>query len=448
MSVKVKKLKGSKVELQFAVESEKFDKAIDKAFEKKKETVEVPGFRKGKISKTMYLSRFGVESLYADALDIVMNDEYVNYIIENKLDVCAQPQVDVDWTTVKQGETVKFTLTVAVYPEVTLGEYKGIEVKKEAVKVGAKDVNEFIDRILKQHASLESVEGKALEKGNTAIFDFEGSVNGVKFEGGTATNYTLEIGSGQFIPGFEDQMVGMNIEETKDVVVTFPENYQAKDLAGKEAVFKVTVHEIKKKVLPELTDEFVSEELELENVKTVKDYKEYVKDVITKEKTEASDNKYADDIITKVVKNAKMDLPSELVDEEVEKQFKRIEQQAKMYGMTADMLLKYSGMESAEQYKETVRPSAENQVKERLVFEAIAKAENFGVTDEEYESEIAKAATEMKKKPEELKKTYTKEAITPYIQLQKAYELVKSSAVNLNDPAVKAQKAEAKAEEK
>ena len=319
MSVKVKKLKGSKVELQFAVESEKFDKAIDKAFEKKKETVEVPGFRKGKISKTMYLSRFGVESLYADALDIVMNDEYVNYIIENKLDVCAQPQVDVDWTTVKQGETVKFTLTVAVYPEVTLGEYKGIEVKKEAVKVGAKDVNEFIDRILKQHASLESVEGQALEKGNTAIFDFEGSVNGVKFEGGTATNYTLEIGSGQFIPGFEDQMVGMNIEETKDVVVTFPENYQAKDLAGKEAVFKVTVHEIKKKVLPELTDEFVSEELELENVKTVKDYKEYVKDVITKEKTEASDNKYADDIITKVVKNAKMDLPSELVDEEVEK---------------------------------------------------------------------------------------------------------------------------------
>jgi len=243
-------------------------------------------------------------------------------------------------------------------------------------------------------------------------------------------------------------MVGMNVEETKDVVVTFPENYQAKDLAGKEAVFKVTVHEIKKKVLPELTDEFVSEELELENVKTVKDYKEYVKDVITKEKTEASDNKYADDIITKVVKNAKMDLPSELVDEEVEKQFKRIEQQAKMYGMTADMLLKYSGMESAEQYKETVRPSAENQVKERLVFEAIAKAENFGVTDEEYENEIAKAASEMKKQPEELKKTYTKEAITPYIQLQKAYELVKSSAVNLNDPAVKAQKAEEKSDEK
>ena len=171
MSVKVKKLKGSKVELQFAVESEKFDKEIDKSFEKKKETVEVPGFRKGKITKTMYLSRFGVESLYADALDIVMNDEYVNYVIENKLDVCAQPQVDVDWTTVKQGETVKFTLTVAVYPEVTLGEYKGIEVKKEAVKVSAKDVNEFIERILKQHASLESVEGQALEKGNTAVFD-------------------------------------------------------------------------------------------------------------------------------------------------------------------------------------------------------------------------------------------------------------------------------------
>lgn len=440
MSVTLEKLKGSKVKLSFAVESEKFDKALDKAFEKKKETVEVPGFRKGKITKTMYLQRFGVESLYADALDIVMNDEYVNAVIENKLDVCAQPEVDVDWQTVKQGSEVKFTLTVAVYPTVKLGQYKGIEVKKEKVKVAAKDVTEYIDRILKQHASLEAVEGQPLEKGNTAVFDFEGSVDGVKFDGGTASNYSLEIGSGQFIPGFEDQMVGMNVGEEKDINVTFPENYQAENLAGKAAVFKVKVNEIKKQVLPELNDSFVADELEIDNVKTVKEYKDFVKEVITKERTEASENKFVDDIITKVVKNAKVEVPEELVNEEVEKQVKRIEQQAKMYGLTADMLLKYSGMESLDQYKETVRPSALNSVKERIIFEEIAKAEKFEVTDEEYENEIAKAAEEMKKTVNELKKTYTKEAITPYITLQKAYDLVKTSAVDLNDPEVAAAK--------
>jgi len=446
MSVKIQKLKGSKVKLSFVVESEKFDKALDKAFDKKKGEVEIPGFRKGHISKDMYIKKFGIESLYSDALDTVMNDEYVGAIIENKLDVCANPEVNVEWETVKQGSEIKFDLTVAVYPEVKLGDYKGIEVKKEKVKVAKADIEEYINRILKQHAELETVEGQALENGNTAVFDFCGSVDGVEFEGGKADNYSLVIGSGQFIPGFEDQMVGMNVEEEKDVVVTFPENYQAANLAGKEAVFKVKLHEIKKEVLPALTDDFVANELELQDVKTVKAYKEFVKDIITKEKTEASENKFVDDIYTKVVKNAKVEVPEELVNEEVEKQVKRIEQQAKMYGLTADMLLKYSGMESLDQYKETVRPSALNSVKERIIFEAIAKAENFEITDEEYEAEIAKAAEEMKKSVAEVKKTYTKDAIAPYMQLQKAYEFVKKTAVDLNDPEVVAAKKAAKEE--
>ena len=440
MSVKLEKLKGSKVKLSFDVESEKFDKALDKAFEKKKETVEVPGFRKGKITKAMYLSRFGVESLYSDALDEVINSEYVDYIVKNKVDVCAQPEVDVDWTTVKQGSNIKFVITVAVYPEVKLGQYKGVEVKKEVVKVTANDIKAYVKRILKQHAELETVEDRALEKDDTAVFDFLGTVDGVPFDGGKADNYSLVIGSGQFIPGFEDQMVGMNVEEEKDVVVTFPKDYHASNLAGKEAVFKVKLHEIKKEVLPELTDSFVCDELEVEGVKTAKEYKEFVRDLLLKEKTEASENKFNDDCINKVVKAAKLEVPEELVQNEVDQQIKRLEQQAKMYNITVDMLLKYSGMEGLEQYKETVKPSALNSVKERLVFEKIAEVENFEVSDEDYEKEIAKAAEEMKKDAKELKKTYSKVAITPYIRLQKAYELVKSTAVNLNDPEVKAQK--------
>ena len=313
MSVKLEKLKGSKVKLSFDVESEKFDKALDKAFEKKKETVEVPGFRKGKITKAMYLSRFGVESLYSDALDEVMNSEYVDYIVKNKVDVCAQPEVDVDWTTVKQGSNIKFVITVAVYPEVKLGQYKGVEVKKEVVKVTANDIKAYVKRILKQHAELETVEDRALEKDDTAVFDFLGTVDGVPFDGGKADNYSLVIGSGQLIPGFEDQMVGMNVEEEKDVVVTFPKDYHASNLAGKEAVFKVKLHEIKKEVLPELTDSFVCDELEVEGVKTAKEYKEFVRDLLLKEKTEASENKFNDDCINKVVKAAKLEVPEELV---------------------------------------------------------------------------------------------------------------------------------------
>ena len=302
MSVKVEKLSGCKVKLSFVLEASVFEEALDKAFEKKVKEVKVDGFRPGKLPKDMYLKRFGEASLYDEAIDLVVNDEYIKAIQSKKLEVVGRPNLDVDFETVGSGKKLKFTIETEVWPEVTLGEYKGIEVEKEKVEVKDEDVEEQINRTLKNYAELELVEGGKLEKGQTAVFDFEGFVDGVAFEGGKAENYSLEIGSGQFIPGFEDQMVGMNVEETKDVVVTFPENYQAKDLAGKEAVFKVTVHEIKKRVLPELTDEFVSEELELENVKTVKDYKDYVKDVITKEKTEASDNKYADDIITKVFK--------------------------------------------------------------------------------------------------------------------------------------------------
>ena len=430
MSVKVEKLSGCKVKLNFVLKPEEFDAALDKSFAKNGANAQVPGFRKGKVPKNVYIKKYGVESLYQDALDYAINDAFIAAIQSKKLEIVNEPTVDVDFTTVGQGKKLKFAIEVEIYPSVTLGEYKGLFVEKESVKVSKKEVTEYVDRILKQHAELEVVEGKALEAGNTAVFDFDGSVDGVHFEGGKAENYSLEIGSGQFIPGFEDQMIGMNVGETRNINVTFPEEYHAENLKGKAAVFEVVLHEIKQRVVPTLTDEFVKEELEIEGVNNVKEYNAYIKEIITKEKTEASENKFADDCINLAMENAIVDVPEGMIDTEVRHQVSQIERQAKMYNMPVDVLLKYSGLESLEAYKEAVRPSCLLSVKQRLVFSEIAKAEKIKVTKADVEKELKLIAKETGKEVEEISKVYTKEALTPYILLQKAIELVKSSAVS------------------
>ena len=430
MSVKVEKLSGCKVKLNFVLKPEEFDAALDKSFAKNGANAQVPGFRKGKVPKNVYIKKYGVESLYQDALDYAINDAFIAAIQAKKLEIVNEPTVDVDFTTVGQGKKLKFAIEVEIYPSVTLGEYKGLFVEKESVKVSKKEVTEYVDRILKQHAELEVVEGKALEAGNTAVVDFDGSVDGVHFEGGKAENYSLEIGSGQFIPGFEDQMIGMNVGETRNINVTFPEEYHAENLKGKAAVFEVVLHEIKQRVVPTLTDEFVKEELEIEGVNNVKEYNAYIKEIITKEKTEASENKFADDCINLAMENATVDVPEGMIDTEVRHQVSQIERQAKMYNMPVDVLLKYSGLESLEAYKEAVRPSCLLSVKQRLVFSEIAKAEKIKVTKADVEKELKLIAKETGKEVEEISKVYTKEALTPYILLQKAIELVKSSAVS------------------
>ena len=265
---------------------------------------------------------------------------------------------------------------------------------------------------------------------NTAVFDFDGSVDGVHFEGGKAENYSLEIGSGQFIPGFEDQMVGMNVGETRNINVTFPEEYHAENLKGKAAVFEVVLHEIKQRVVPTLTDEFVKEELEIEGVNNVEEYNAHIKEVILKDKKEASENKFADDCINLAMENATVDVPEGMIDTEVKHQVSQIERQAKMYNMPVDVLLKYSGLESLEAYKEAVRPSCLLSVKQRLVFSEIAKAEKIKVNKADVDKELKLIAKETGKTVEEVSKVYTKEALTPYILLQKAIELVKTSAVS------------------
>lgn len=427
MSVKLEKISGCKVKLNFTLKAEEFDLALDKAFQKVIKDREEPGFRKGKMPKSMFIKKYGVEVLYNEALDFAINAAFIDAIQSKKLEVVNEPKVDIDFETLGQGKKLKFSIEVEVYPEVTLGQYKELDIKKESVKVSKKDVDEYIERVLKQHAELVVVEDKALELGNTAVFDFDGSVDGVHFEGGKAENYSLEIGSGRFIPGFEDQMLGMKIGETKNINVKFPEDYQAENLKGKDAVFEVKLHEIKQRQIPELTDEFVKDELEIKEVSTVKEYKDFVKDVIKKDKEEAAENKFTDDCVTKAVENATLEVPEGMVDTEVDHQIKGIERQAKMYGMSVDVLLKYSGIESLDVYKQTIRPSALTAVKQRLVLDEIAKVEKLKVNKTDYEKEIKEVIKETGKSEEEVRKLYTIEAITPYILTQKAIKLIKDS---------------------
>ena len=437
MNFTLEKLSGSKIKLSFTVEAKDFDSALDVAVEKKAKETELPGFRKGHVSKDLYVSKFGKEGCYTDALDEVINNSFYEAIMDKKLEVVGQPKVDLDITKVKEGEDVHFDIEVEIYPEVKLGQYKGLEVEKEKVKVTAKEVTEYCDRILEQHAELVVAEDVSLAKGHTAVFDFEGSVDGETFEGGKADNHSLEIGSGQFIPGFEDQMIGMKTGEEKDINVKFPENYQAENLKGKDAVFHVKLHEVKQRVKPELTDEFIKSELEIKDINTIAEYKKFVKELIKKDKEEASKNKFESEILEKLVAGSMLDVPEGMVEEELNNQVKRIENQAKMYGLTADQLLQYSGMQGLDAYKEQLKPSAREAVAQRVVLAQVAKAEKMEVSEKQYEAEINKLAEEVKKPIEELKKTYTLETIRPYILLQTAHDFVIKNAVDLSEkPAV------------
>ena len=428
MSVKVEKLSGCKVKLSFVADAEAFDVALDKAFEKKVKEIKVDGFRPGKLPKDIYMKRFGEASLYDEVVDFIVNEEYAKAIQTKKLEVVGRPELDVDFETLGHGKKFKFTVEVEVWPDVTLGQYKGIEVEKEKVEVKDEDVQEQIDRTLKNYAELEVVEGGKLEKGQTAVFDFEGFVDGKAFEGGKAENYSLEIGSGQFIPGFEDQMVGMEAGSEKDINVTFPENYQAENLKGKDATFKIKLHEIKRRVIPTLDEKFVKE-LEIENIGTVEDYRSFVKESLIKDRSEAAENKLSDDILTKAVDNATVEVPNALVEEEVNRSFRQVENQAKMYNMPVEQLLKYYGIDSVDAYKEALKPNALANVKQRIVFAEVAKVEKLKVSDKDYNNELDLIVKEVNKPLEEVKKVYTKEALTPYILMNKAMDLIKKEAI-------------------
>jgi len=383
MSVKWEKKEGNEGVLTFEVPAEEFETALDKAFVKVVKTVQVPGFRKGKMPRAMFEKRFGVESLYQDAVDIVLPDAYVKAVEESGIDPIDQPSIDIK--EIERGKALVFTADVTVKPEVKLGDYKGLEVEELEVAVTDEDVDNELQQLRERHAELVVKEEGAVEEGDTVVMDFEGFLDGEAFEGGKGENHSLEIGSGQFIPGFEEKLVGKEAGVETEIQVTFPEDYHAEELAGKEATFKVTIHEIKSKELPELDDEFakdVDDEVEtLDALKTKK------REQLESEKKQNADNAKREELINKATDNAEVEVPEVMVDSELDRMMREFEQRLQMQGMTLDLYYQFSGQDE-NALKEQMREDAGKRVKTNLTLEAIVKAENLDVSDEDVNAEL------------------------------------------------------------
>jgi len=421
----ITKLAGSKVQFEVVIPVETFKKAVDDAFEKKNNEVEVPGFRKGHCPRAIYEAKFGVESLYPEAINSAVGETYYNAIVENKIEVCGYPKIDLDESKVNGKDPIHYFVTVSVNPEVTLGQYTGLDIKKEKVSVSAKDVDSEIEGTLKREAELVKKEGTdvKIENGDTVVFDFKGTKDGVAFEGGTAKDYTLEIGSHQFIPGFEEQMVGLKEGETKDLACKFPEDYHQEDLKGKDVIFNVVIHEIKTKKTPELTDEFVKG-LKIENVATVADYKKHVKDTLTSQKENQATEKAKSELYMAVVKNAKFDLPEDLVQEEADYSFQQAEQQAKQYGLDVQTLLMYTGGMKVEEYKQTLKEQAKNTLSLKFVLKEIAKKEKLTASKKEIEDKYKEIADQYKLSVDQVKAQVPESGIEEEIATTKAYDFL------------------------
>lgn len=382
MAVKTESIEKNLSKLTFEVSAEDFAKAVNAAYKKNVGKFNVPGYRKGKAPKAIIEKMYSEAVFYDEAINAVLPDAYEAAVKESGLEVVARPEIDVE--DIKKGEPVVFTALVTTKPEVKLGDYKGIEVAKIDATVTDEDIDNDIKATQAKNARMIQVDDRAVANGDIVILDFEGSVDGVPFEGGKGEGYELEIGSGAFIPGFEEQLVGAEIDADVNVNVTFPEEYHATDLAGKAAVFACKVKEIKVRELPELDDDFASEVSEFE---TMAEYRESVKAKLT----EAAENKAKIEtenaVIEKVVENAEVDIPEAMIEAQVENQINDFAQRLQYQGMNLDMYLQYTGS-NLEAMKAQFRPQAEKQVKGSLVIEAVMKAEGIEATDEELEMEF------------------------------------------------------------
>ena len=382
MAVKCEEVEKNLSKLTFEVSVEEFEKAIDRAYAKNRTKFNIPGFRKGKAPKAMVIKYYTKAVFYDDALNDVLPDAYEAALKESGLDVVARPEFDVE--EIKDGEPVVFTALCTTRPEVKLGEYKGIKVAKVDYTVSDEDVDKDIETARARNARLISIDDRAVEKGDIAVIDFEGFVDGVAFEGGKGENYELEIGSNTFIPGFEDQLIGANIDDLVDVNVTFPEEYHAEELKGKPAVFKVKVNEIKVRELPELDDDFASEVSEFE---TLADYKADVRKKLEDKAKEKAETELQNEVVEKVVENAEFDLPDAMVENQINNMINDMAQNLSYQGMSIDMYLQYTG-QTIDQMKEAYREPATKQVSAGLVVDAISKAEGIEVTPEELEMNL------------------------------------------------------------
>jgi trigger factor len=387
MSAKWEKLEGNRGVLTVEVEATEVSKGLDAAFQKVVKKVNVPGFRKGKMPRGLFEQRFGVESLYQDALDILLPEAYASAIVETGIEPVDRPEIDIE--QMEKGQNLIFKATVIVKPEVKLGEYKGLEVEAFDATVSDEDVDNEIKTLQERQAELVVKEEGTADNGDTVVIDFEGFVDGEAFEGGKAENYSLELGSNSFIPGFEEQLVGTATGESKDVEVNFPEEYHATELAGKPAVFKVTLHEIKTKQLPALDDEFAKDvDDEVESLDALK---EKIKNRLVSDKEHQAEHHVRDAVVEAAAKNAEIDVPEAMVDTELDRMMNEFEQRLQAQGMNLELYFQFSG-QNEDVLREQMKEEAANRVRVNLTLEAIASAENIEATDEDVENELENMA--------------------------------------------------------
>lgn len=388
--------------LEVEVDAERVTEALDQAFKKVSKRVNVPGFRKGRVPRPIFEAKYGVESLYQDAIDIMLPEAYTQAVKETDIKPVDQPEVEVE--QIGKGQTFKFKAKVTVKPEVKLGEYKGLEVEKQSVEVTDEELDAELKRMQERHAELIIVDEDVATKGDSVVIDFEGFVDGEAFEGGKAERYTLELGSNSFIPGFEDQLVGMGTGDFKDVEVTFPEHYHAENLAGKPAVFKVKLHEIKRKQLPALDDEFAKDVSEFD---TLEEYKTDLKQQLQSRKEKEAEGAREAAVVEKAAENAEVEIPHAMIETEIQHMVKDLDNRLRMQGMNIDMFLTLSGQTIAD-LREQMQKEADKRVKNNLVLEQIAKEENLSISDEELSAELDKMAETYKRSAEEIRDILTK----------------------------------------
>lgn len=402
MSTTVEKISSNKVKLSFDIDAAQFDAAMDKAYIKVRGQVTIPGFRKGRAPRKMIENMYGGEGVFYDeAFELIFDEVYGPAIDENKLEVVDRPQVDIQ--QIGTGKNLQFTCEVFVKPDVTLGEYKGVEVKREHTLVTEDEVNAEIEKERNKQAAEVSVDNRAVAEGDTVNLDYSGSVDGVKFAGGTAEAQTLKIGSHTFIPGFEEQMVGMNIGEEKDLEVTFPQEYHAEELAGKKAVFHVKVNGITENQLPALDDDFAKDISEFD---TLDEYKADVRAKLEAQAAERDNNAFTNAVIEKVMENATVEIPEAMVERQIDSMVRNFEARLAQQGLKLADFIKYTGQDE-KSFRNQYREQAEKSVRANLVLEAVENAENFEATEEEIDAEIVKFAGQIGQDVENLKKNLT-----------------------------------------
>ena len=426
MSVQVEKLEKGMAKLTIEVPYEELDKAIEKVYQQQKSKISIPGFRKGKVPRNMVEKIYGKGVFLEDAANQVIPDAYEKAYEECGEEITSTPKIEA--VQLEPGKPFIFTAEVALKPEVTLGKYKGVKVDKISTEVTDEEIDEAIQKERENNARSISVTDRAVQDKDETVIDFDGYVDGVAFAGGKGENYPLTIGSGAFIPGFEEQLIGKNIGEECEVNVTFPEDYHAEDLAGKAAVFKCVVKEIKQKELPELDDEFASEVSEFE---TLAEYKEDLKKNLTEKKVKNAADAKEEAVVEAIIADAKMEIPDAMLETQQRQMIEEFAQNIQQQGLSFEQYLQFTGM-STDKFMDQVKPQAEKRIKSRLVLEAIVKAENIEVTDEDYDEEIKEMATMYKMDADKVKEMMGEEGkkqMMTDIAVKKAAKLTVESAV-------------------